>query len=367
MPVELQAALIGAGVALIGFLLRDFLLKLWQERREGHQSTMAVFQRYGEPLAAAAASLLWRLHEVFHVPGRGEFLRGEGPTTRLDEYKAISTPYRLACLLGWIRAFRRELAMLKVDSKESLQNLDKAITSFESALADGPHVELTMLNGLADLWALQLPGDMDERQSTGTALDQCLKRTLREARVTLATELSDDDQKRGLCKALATEVCKRLHLNVPNQEVLTETCARAIQQVSIREAWLYRDWQQAIGDLMVVSTNGAERRFDIIGFGRFEDLWLGETPKVPRQLRRLAEVFERLDVSGADQYDARVGQLRRTLMTTAALIVALAGVKTRHRLVTSETLELARKVIRLHPDLAPTECSATNDREDEGD
>ena len=40
----------------------------------------------------------------------------------------------------------------------------------------------------------------------------------------------------------------------------------------MRQAWIYRDWQQAIGDVMIRDIKGPVRRFDIIGYGEFEAL-----------------------------------------------------------------------------------------------
>ena len=52
----------------------------------------------------------------------------------------------------------------------------------------------------------------------------------------------------------------------------TRPGTEALRCISVKQAWIYRDWQQAIGNLMIREIEGAVRRFDIIGYGDFEAL-----------------------------------------------------------------------------------------------
>lgn len=90
----------------------------------------------------------------------------------------------------------------------------------------------------------------------------------------------------------------------------------------IKEAYIYRDWQQAIGDLLLVDVAGAPRRFDVIGYDRFETSFLSslenDTPH-RRWIRRLDAVIAGLEPDKEDVFDARRNQLRRVLEASMRL------------------------------------------------
>jgi hypothetical protein len=89
---------------------------------------------------------------------------------------------------------------------------------------------------------------------------------------------------------------------------------------AIREAWLYRDWQAAIGDLMLIESSTHDPRFSVIGYRTFEAMYRnqGENKLL---LERLARVTEDLDVRGDPRLDARIDQLRSVHVTVARLIL----------------------------------------------
>ena len=62
-------------------------------------------------LAADAVNLLWRLDEILFKQ-RGQYLSENAPPTPFNQYKLISTCYRIAAILGWIRAIRLEQSYL---------------------------------------------------------------------------------------------------------------------------------------------------------------------------------------------------------------------------------------------------------------
>ena len=110
-----QAALIAACAVLcsgvlgflgvvVGVVLRDFWaaprLETRRETRERRRAAFAVYTSYADPLAAAAASVFWRLNEAFYEPARAAYLKVPEPATEFHRYKLESTIYRLAALLG---------------------------------------------------------------------------------------------------------------------------------------------------------------------------------------------------------------------------------------------------------------------------
>ena len=121
----------------------------------------------------------------------------------------------------------------------------------------------------------------------------------------------------------------------------------AIQELSRKESWLYRDWQAGIGDLMIIKIDHSARNFAVIGFKEFETFILSGTDEQKRWVDRLNKLFDNLDVSGADRYDARVQQLWNTMVATAKLVKTLAKVKTRQHIVSKDTICIADKILSI--------------------
>ena len=335
-----QAALIAAIVTLVGIVIKDVVIALWHERKKSEKELLAVFQKYADPLSSAATSLLWRLHEVFSIEGRGAYLKSDAPANPYNDYKKLSTLYRLACLVAWIRAFRRELSYLRVKDKEGFQSLQGALNDFESALADGPQVEMERLERLIRLWDLPEVPDSDT-SALAVEIDQAIHRQF-EVECVWRTVRVSQEAKRRICENIASVLTNRLKSKALSEDVLSETQSRGFDILSIREAWFYRDWQAALGDQMIQSIEGSPRQFDVIGFGAFESAWLSEDPQQKRLMLRLNEIIENLDVALVD--DCRVRQLRKVFVATARLVKALARIPTNRETISAATLEVATKL-----------------------
>jgi len=338
---NLQAALVAATVTLFGIFLKDFLLTLWNERRRDEKDSLAIFQKYADPLSSAATSLLWRLKEVFAEEGRGLFLKQDSPPNTYNHYKKLSTLYRLASLVGWIRAFRRELSYLKVRDKEGFHSIQNALDNFESALADGPQVELERLEGLARIWDLTLPEDEPQKAALAVEVEQVMDKQFHNESIDGQTDIPPNVKLR-LSNALATVLCNRLKMKLLSQDVLEETKSRCYEVLTIKEAWLYRDWQAGIGDLMINDVSGSARRFDVIGFKAFESMCISGEEQQKMWLRRLNEIIDDVDVSKPS--DCRVKQLRQTYQATAKLIIALANIDTGYKTISQATVSAAKQV-----------------------
>ena len=157
-----------------------------------------------------------------------------------------------------------------------MTNVEDAITKFESALADGHHVEMQRLDGLLSIWGLPPIDDISLQRRTAVDVENCAKRSIQRNRVTSASNLNVAHQ-RELCKDISELICSSTG-HVPIDIVrLDETRDLAIRQIAIREAWLYRDWQSAIGDLMLREAAVGNRRFEVLGFGDFETMLLQPT------------------------------------------------------------------------------------------
>jgi len=344
LSVQVQAALIGAVSTLVVLFFRDLIFKIFQESREKKRTAANVYRKYSDPLAAASTSLIWCLDEIFFAEGRGTFLKEPEPKSKYENYKRRSTLYRLAALLGWIRAIKRELSFLSLNNRKNLQKLEEAINSFESALADGPHVEIERLNRLCELWNIDIPDDKQIKSPLGAQIDLLIKEHLHSEKVSVATKLTEDSQSK-LCMEVVKLVCSRLRINNLSSDILNETKARAIQQIAIREAWLYRDWQSGIGDLMIREIQTGIRRFEILGYKDFEGIILHGNNEERRWVARLSSLFDGVDVTGADRYDARVEQLRNTMIATAKLVKVLSEIGKGKEGMSDLTLNVASKIL----------------------
>jgi len=339
---NVQAAVIGAVVTLFGILIKDLAISLWQERRKREKDQLAVFQKYADPLSSAATGLLWRLNEVFSKEGRGAYLKADAPPNTYNNYKKVSTLYRLASLIGWIRAFRRELSYLRVRDKERFQYTQEAIHEFEKALADGPQMELERLGLLAKLWLLNLPTEKSQRATLAVDLEHSVHREFHNERIDRSIDVSLEVKQR-ICAAVAAALSTRLKSTPLSTDFINETKARAYDIFTIKETWFYRDWQVALGDIMIKEVSGSSRRFDLIGFGEFESIWSSEDESKKVWLSRLNGIMDDLDVAITD--DCRVAQLRKIFEATAQLVKALTNISTSREIISDATINMAENVL----------------------
>jgi hypothetical protein len=327
--VSYETAAIAAIGALIGVVLKDLIFKLMEEYRARKENLRAVYARYADPLSLATVSLLWRLHEALEQPGRGRFLKMVGipPTTNkystFGAYKKVSTLYRLAALLGWIRACRREFSYLKVAESDAHGPIEEAISRFEHALADGPAVAIERFEKLCALWGLEVPSDGEVCSSVAVDLEIAIDEYFQNLEIDEVTLLSDP-QKLELASCAAGAITASLKLQHVPQGIIGQSWARAAQIVDFKEAWIYRDWQGAIGDLMLHPIDGAERRFEVVGFSEFESMCMDGTDVQRKWILRLSAVFDGIDLSWKDPYDHRPSQLGAVLQATASLTLALS-------------------------------------------
>jgi hypothetical protein len=353
LPAASQAALTGAivgGLAgavgtLVSGVLRDFIAKWWVDSKECNKSADEIYRRYAEPLAAAATSLMWRLEEMFGQDGRSTFLISKEPRTQFEDYKLRSTYYRLAVLLGWLRALRRELSFLRLAGKHRIEIIEEAIENLEKSLADGHHVELQRLNGLVKIW--QLPSVLDEKLSLRIAVDleNCVKKALQNAPVSSALDLPFESQY-ALCEESAKLICQAAGYQLIPADSLTEHLERAVKQIAIGEAWLYRDWQTSVGDFVLRESTAGGRHFDVIGFGEFETILLSPTDPQFRVLSRIGALFFGVNLKAQDSLDARPAMLRGLLFSTAGLVHAIARIPVSSPLLGSVTVQAAERILR---------------------
>lgn len=305
---NVAAALINFVGVLLALGVREGIALIVRRRQRARDlvieqdSRRETARRYADPLRQAAESLASRLDEVI---ARARYFAADAPSTQFFQYKRVSTIYRVAVLLGWIRAFRREQSYL---DPQMTQTPD-AIRAIESALADGQIVERQRLGALVALWACPQDSSTPEFEALAAAVDEVRHRCLDGATVSSASELNDDDQ-HNLVSRCAQLVRDRMNVEIPKITV-AETINTAVDVLATTEAYIYRDWQAAVGDLMIREVSNAARRFDVLGYGEFEELYQDVGNRHAQLwIGRLKSLFLSIDFTAADVFDARQEQLR---------------------------------------------------------
>lgn len=285
-----------------------------------------VVRLYADPLLAAVRSLRFRLDEVI-TPGQSRYLLAESPQIPFFEYKRISTLYRLAALLGWISAFRRERSHLDPEDAERYAFAADPIAEIERSLADGQHVEEQRVIELLRLWNVpeNAISGSKQRIRLSAEIDGVRQEFLSAKKSLSPADLKLEDQ------VLLARKCGQLISEYSNIEIPAKLIDSRADQASvflgIKEAYIYRDWQAAIGNLMIVAAAGGSRRFDVVGFGEFEDRYLkahsngvqSEGSPDRRWFDRLEALFHDLDMAKDGMFDARRQQIRNLHQACMAL------------------------------------------------
>jgi len=321
LPDQTQTAGLAIVTTLGTILLKDVVVWQWRERRRERLDALAVYRVYAEPLAHAASALMWRLLEILEGDARSSYLDSDRPLTQFEQYKRLSTFYRLASLLGWVRALRIELSFVRLGTKGKLLDFEDALSSLEKALADGQHVEMQRLKGLMSVF--EIVGPLGNQGCTDTALEieVEMKRYLHEHKVTAVRSL-DDKWALELCtKAVhkLSAACGRQQLQ---EEQIREKLEDAKEQMDIREAWLYRDWQTAIADIVLKEASASDRSYTVIGFGEFESIALAPSEEQYRCLQRIVSLFDGVSFASPSPLDARPETLRTVCDAVARVVIA---------------------------------------------
>lgn len=341
IAVVVAPALIGAASALFTMLLKDGLLDWLKERRQHRRSDAEVYGRYLGPLADACEKLVWRSHEMF-VDRRHSFLDTAAPPLEFNAYKRTSTLYRIATVIGWIRAMNLELNALAAHNPGYTPPIAKQIAAFRSALADGPSVEVDRLRQICRIWSFDLTG-LDDAAISNLAMRFEVRAHAimgEEAGDLKAADRLPPDGRFRACRALADFTAGVVGTDAPADDALKASLDDAILSLSYREALIYREWQDAIGDAMIARDADSPRRFRIIGYEAFSDLVAeGDKPWI----RVFGASLDDIDLGEPDPRDFRSHQLRKTAEAAAAMLIAIKETSTSSP-VTAAALDAARAV-----------------------
>lgn len=342
-------AVSGIGAFLGSTFLKDVLIQVWRDRRadraadrSSQAEAVDVFRNYSDPMLMAAISLFWRINELKNMLGRGGYLKRGLDGDEFDKYKFVSTVYRLASFLGWIRAYKKEVVYFSHHDDGVLASLTSALNEFEADLASGEDVEMQRLLALADIWNFELPQDKGRCKEISVLLDINVRRLASELGAKELHSLVDLNGKEADFVAQVAEwLAGELRRDCASS-LRSQAPEMAMKAIRVRQAWLYRDYQIGIGDIMLQEAEGDGRRYEVKGFSEFES-WLLNDHDDLRWQNRLTSVFEGLDFSRSDSLDytdARLDMLDSAFSALMGVIEAMLDAdpsrKTRHVALISE-------------------------------
>lgn len=331
------AALIGAVAALITMIFKDVILKRWHEYNNKKKNDNLVFREYADPLSSSTMSLLWRLNEILEQNHQSSYLLTKY-MSEYAEYKRLSTVYRLASLLGWLQAFNKETTLLKSKDNKQLKAIKNSINEFKASLADGNHIEIQRLTNLLDLWKFHFK-DCPATPIIASLINNEIKNYIKSKDKDYANKL-DTQEKLELCKSIAQILCDSYKIsNLPN-EIINETISQFIHICSIKECWIYREWQEAIGDVMLKKAHNSNRRYDVLGYYEFCKISKEESED-KKWLSLLDRLFYDLDMTGLDKADMRFLQLKKITVAASDIFLSLTTNDEKTKILMKKTINLA--------------------------
>lgn len=302
-----QAALVVSFVTLItvvlGFIFKDYWIPRWILRRNKRLDGQYLFNNYKNNIFKSALSFNRRLEEIYRT--RSHYLWLEIPNSNFYDYKYKSTVYRLCTLLGWIRAYRIQEAKIIAKKSDDIHKISSALSSLESALADGQGVEMFAAKAICKLSDVNVSTlNPDILNKFSVEIDHLVQKIHSANDIDNIYE-SNDTVKESFIKELI-QLMSKLSINHDKIDNNKDEVSRI---VSIRLGLIYRDWQAAIGDLMIEKE---ENTYDIIGYKRFEEIWLMDDKSEDKKwLLRVEKMFRNLDLRLDENYDSRIQQLRK--------------------------------------------------------
>ncbi len=346
MPTEVLVALIALGGALVGAILTLFtsigagITRSVREANERYRTARKLHEKYSDPLASAAIDLMYRFGEL--LDGRDYYLQTRQRRTTFESYKATSTLYRLAALIAWVRAFRREVFFLRADRwqpRKHQRALDDALACLSTALADGQHMESLRVESVVASLGLVLKDTTPTH--VGKTVDFELDRFLHARGVSRLADLRKRERREAVRLAVSTiaSSCAPIEGGVAGRFDWREVSVL----LDAREAWIYRDWQSAIGDLLISPAPDGARAYDVIGYRQFERMCVAGDAEQRRWIARISALLDDLEMSADASIDARVDVVRAVYRACGQIIVAVHNLQGRKSPIGPKQLAEAEK------------------------
>lgn len=320
-----QAAAIIATTTLLtvvlGFIFKDMIIPGLIENRVKRKARHFLFAKYKYQLFHASLNFEKRLHELSRT--RSHYLWAQTNLGSFYDYKYKSCVYRLCALLGWLRAFKllESSFAIKGHTKE-IHEIVKVIREVESCFADGQRVEMYIAKSICKLISIDdstLPVGTLEKLSI--EIDNLIQKFQNQYDIEYVADLVPQGKTDFIIELKDT--LTNLNISTNNVQLVE---MQIINEASIKLALIYRDWQQAIGDLMIVRTT--DQSFEVISFRAFEEIWQMDVSKAEKKwLTRAERMFKNLDMQADRKGDSRIHQLEELYKCLFALMKVLYNSK----------------------------------------
>lgn len=363
LPDTSKSAIIGAAIAFIGIIvtsvvnlfivfIKDYCLPQYFDNLKRNRQRIDVYKNYRNPLVESAVNLCFRLKQIIR-DNRRTFLLNDSPKNIFNSYQYISTMYRICALIGWIRASKKEWSYYEVSKTEDkYKSINDALFRFENCLADGQDIEHSRIVALGKLFKINITTLLDTQASkVGIAIDDLIQTHCFNNNASLALNLSEQ-QKFILIKETLEIITRQVGISSIDDDLIQNNIAAAIKELSITEVYIYRDWQSAIGDLMIKPNTGEYRKHDIIGYKEFENICTNGTDEQKLWLRRIERFISNLDMAADIKYDRRIGQIRNLYVACIRIIEEFDSIEEGHSIRPAVFGELKNLAIEIDSSLA---------------
>ncbi len=315
MSIDLLNTIVSAGIGAVVALLTLYV-EGRRRKKDRKRTEYNIYKSYSKPIIAAAESLAWRLREVLMF--NGAYLLPDAPMNGFFKYKFDSTVYRLCFLIGWIRAVQKEHSYIEGISDKQNPKIREAINSFQKVLADGSHVEVSILEELCKLYNLEEKQISDSiRQKLGVEIERIVFGFIPDQVKKNVTNLKLE-QKLKMISSIMDLISEHTQQNKVEEAQIAQKVDIAIDEIAREFCWIYRDWQNAIGDEMILKLDNGNRYYDVIGFAEFM-----EKRTKNEWIQKADNLFANLDVSIDNRFDTRVSQVKRVYVSLVELITVL--------------------------------------------
>lgn len=307
MSDTIWSVVIASLTTLITIWIKDVIL----HKRSKMEDEKSIYQRYSKPLQKSLEKLIWRLIEILETPNLE--LNYKVEASEYYNYKYLSTLYRFMTVLAWLRVAGRELTYYKVSKEKNIENLNRKIHDFKSSIADGTVTEIKRVQNILDSQGIahsKFRIDIIER--VGNEIDNYLL-------TKYAKDYESIQDKNSLVHDILRIIEKQMGVSL-DHDIDNEI----VDITLLKECWLYRDWQDAIGDFMLVEGCNKDTSM-IMSYRNFENLYLDDKKDV--WIVRSEKLFKGFCISNNPKHDYRIDQMKNILFRAYDLLLALDNIK----------------------------------------
>ncbi len=288
---------------ILGFIFKEYWIPGWIDNRRRRRDGQELFKRYKSDMFYAGHALMKRLEEIFQ--NRSHYLIEGAPKSKFYDYKYKSSVYRLCLLLGLIRFFKSDEPFI-VTKHSSKKRVVQAIAELQKVLADGQNMEMFIVRKLVEF------SRIDKRKfnyihqgKLAIDTDHLIQKFLVDRGIDIISKLPPYKQ-----DLFIDELKLLVEKNGGSGHAVEENKLKIIEMISLRTILIYRDWQMAIGDMMLEKVSAKDASYKIIGYGEFERIANRGEDANNIWVTRCEGVFKDLNTTLNLDVDSRGDQLR---------------------------------------------------------